>query len=269
MAGENITNQFNIGTATVMIGPMDKVFDLTPEEHSIGLVKNFTVTSQKTYTELTAGTQSVVVDAQVTGNEITTSMEVYEYTASNLAYGLGLDGSEYVTGEKFKLGAEVTGGVSATTITIAATEDISSSFAAGQLVEIQNSTDNRYDAVLVREVASATYSEGTLTVTLTEAIPTGWTFKEGDMVYTINFIPVASGEAQPFLGAKVVGILPNGNEPVTIIFPKIRITNGFSVGFQADTYSNLPFEFKPYALTTDDPLYATYKNKGMFFVDKR
>ena len=40
---QSITNQFNIGVSTVMVGPMDKVLDLTPEEHSIGLIKNFSL----------------------------------------------------------------------------------------------------------------------------------------------------------------------------------------------------------------------------------
>ena len=83
---QSITNQFNIGVSTVMVGPMDKVLDLTPEEHSIGLIKNFSLTSETNEVTLTQGLRNTQVDSQVTGVTTRMSMEVYEYTAKNLKH---------------------------------------------------------------------------------------------------------------------------------------------------------------------------------------
>jgi hypothetical protein len=79
-----------------------------------------------------------------------------------------------------------------------------------------------------------------------------WNFAVDDRVFFVNMIPVGSDEVQPYYGIKIVGILPNGNEPVTIICPKAKITAGFNIGFTTDNYGNMPFEFTPYDLTKED-----------------
>ena len=97
-AGTARSEAFNLGAATVMIGPKDQVFDFTPEKNSIGLVKNFTFSSSDTYLDLTQGIRNTVVYSVKTGSELTCSMEVYEYTAKNLKYSLGLEGFDIVGG---------------------------------------------------------------------------------------------------------------------------------------------------------------------------
>lgn len=61
MAGEAKSTSFVLGTATVMIGPRADVFELTPEEHSIGLVKNFTLSGDPSYLDLTHGVRNTIV----------------------------------------------------------------------------------------------------------------------------------------------------------------------------------------------------------------
>ena len=75
-AGSAKTEKFNLGAATVMIGPKDQVLDFTPEKNSIGLVKNFTFSANDTYLDLTQGVRNTVVYSVKTGSEITASMEV-------------------------------------------------------------------------------------------------------------------------------------------------------------------------------------------------
>lgn len=260
MAGNAITNQFNIGTATVMVGPMEDVLNLTPEQHSIGLVKAVSLTSETNEVSLTQGIRNKTVDSQVTGVTSTVTAEVYEYTAANLAYATQLDGANYTTGSVYKLAADLTGGESATTLTLEADTDVSSQFAEGTTIELQATGSKKYDKVYLVKVASASYSEGSLSLTLKNPIPAGWSFAEGDSVYTVSVIPVGSEEAQPYLGVKIVGILPNGNEPVTIILPKAKITSGISLAFNTDNYGNIPFEFTPYDLTADDAMYEEFKD---------
>lgn len=265
MAGNALTNQFNIGTATVMVGPMADVLKLTPEQHSIGLVKAVTLTSETNEVTLTQGIRNTIVDSQVTGVTSTVTMEVYEYTAKNLAYAAQLDGAEYSTGKVMKLKTPITGGASATSVVLEAESDVSASFTKGTRIQIQASGDKKYDKVFIgalSENASYESSAQTLTLTLEEAIPTGWSFAAGDEVFSVSVIPVGSDRPQPYYGVKIVGILPNGNEPVTIIIPKAKVSSGITLGFNTDNYGNLPFEFTPYDLTADDENYSEFAEYG-------
>lgn len=370
MAGEAKTTAFNIGTATVMIGPMEDVEKLNPKEHSIGLVKNFTTSSTDQYTDLTQGIQNDIVWSEKTGSDTTTSMEVYEYTAKNLAYGLGQSATKMVESKAHTLKS-----VSATEVVVDAEGASSDDYLDGDRIIIQSADSE--DMVFVGKIVTASYSAGSspeialsstvvqwfkkmnalmagagvltieegklkliaaddATVAFSQPIKTAFgfedgtgsitgtvaitaqkklsamgiadndslaitinsveseliakttpsedtsakftlelasapsevmQFKEGDKVKRVNLIYVGSRAAQPFLGAKVVGILPDGKTPITIIYPKIRITNGFNVGFQSDNYSNLPFEFTPFRMVEGDPSYEEHGD-GLFYLLK-
>ena len=386
-AGSAKTEKFNLGAATVMIGPKDQVLDLVPEKHSIGLVKNFSFSANDQYIDLTQGVRNTVVYSVKTGSEITASMEVYEYTAKNLAYALGLEGYELVEGADMSLKTAVNGTMAVTEINIDAPKGATADdIVVGDYVTIQGNKSSNEDMVFVGKVAAVTFNEetapevattgtigqlikafndqraGLLTtnlgklvinagsterismtpafatafgftgetedgmikvanngsvtgtvsisrnnklstiglatdgteleididgedvasvaikatpsgstsasfaVTFDRVIPEGFSFLAGDRVHKANLIPVGSAEAQPTLGAKIVGILPEEKKPITIIIPKLRITNGFSVGFQTDQYGNMPFEFTPFEQIPSDPLYNDYGDKGFAFI---
>lgn len=386
-AGSAKTEKFNLGAATVMIGPKDQVLDLVPEKHSIGLVKNFTFSANDQYLDLTQGVKNTVVYSVKTGSEITASMEVYEYTSKNLAYALGLEGYDLVEGASMTLSEAVDGAMSATQIKAKAPEGATADdIVVGDYVTLQGNKSSNEDMVFVGKVAAVTFNEATapeiattgtigdlikafnairegllttnlgklvvnagstekismskkfatafgftgtesgdmvvmpdngpvtgstsisrnnklstiglntnnteleididdeevasiaikttpsadtsasFDVTFTKAIPAGFHFIAGDRVHKANLIPVGAGESQPTLAAKVVGILPENNMPITIIMPKIRITNGFNVAFQTDQYGNMPFEFTPFEQVPSDPLYAEYGDKGFAFI---
>ena len=92
-AGLAKTDDFLFGTAEVMIGPHADLHDLNPAEHSIGLVKNVAVQQETQYQDLRQGVRNSIVFSKLNQSSVRLSMEVYEYTAKNLAYGLGLDGA--------------------------------------------------------------------------------------------------------------------------------------------------------------------------------
>ena len=388
-AGSAKTEKFNLGAATVMIGPKDQVLDLVPEKHSIGLVKNFSFSSNDEYLDLTQGIRNTVVYSVKTGSEVTASMEVYEYTAKNLAYALGLEGYELAEGVDLSLTEAINSSTSSASIVASApTGATADDIVVGDHVTIQGNKSSNEDMVFVGKVASVTFNQetapeiattgtigqlikavnaqsenllttnmGKLTVnasssqnvkmsqsfatafgftgdveegtglvkmaengsvtgtvsisrnnkltsvglgtdgttiilaldaspvasvaikttpsestsasfniTFEKAIPEGFSFKAGDRVHKSNLIPVGSAEAQPTLAGKVVGILPEDKKPITIIFPKIRITNGFNLSFQTDQYGNMPFEFTPFEQTPKDPLYNEYGDKGFAFL---
>lgn len=262
MAGEAKTSAFVLSQATVMIGATDKVFELTPAENSIGLVKNFTVTSEPTYTDLTQGVKNNIVYSVMTNNPVRATMEVYEFTSANMAYALGLQGADFQTNQSYELSATV-----AADDTTAETEpgsDVASDFGQGDWIILQRQ-DAPDDIHLAKLDAAATYTDPTLSLSFNNwAVPTGHSgFGIGDLVKKVNRVDVGSKDEQPFLGAKVVGILPESNEPVTLIFPKLRITRGFNMAFTSDNYSNMPFEFTPFELVSSDTMYNEFKGKGV------
>lgn len=255
---QSITDQFNIGVATVMVGKPEDVLTLTPEANSIGLIKNFSLTSETNEVTLTQGLRNTIVDSQVTSVTTQATFEVYEYTASNLAYAAGLDGAKFSMRGEYKLGAAITGGSSATSVIL---KDVPSTqvLPAGTVLAIQCSNEKMYDKVYLAKVASSEATDGDLTITLESAIPAGWDFTEGDKVFVVNPIPVGGDEAQPYFGIKIVGVLPNGNEPFTLIFPKAKITSGLTINFTTDNYSSMPFEVTPYDLTSSDAMFDEFK----------
>lgn len=257
---QSITNQFNIGISTVMVGPMKDVKNLTPEQHSIGLIKNFSLTSETNEVTLTQGLRNTQVDSQVTGVTTRLTMEVYEYTAKNIAYAAQLAGEDFSLKGNYSIKTAITGGVSATSVVLTKVpSSAQADLAEGDTIALQTTGMKDYDKVYLAKVSSANWTAdeqdettGDLTITLAEAIPSGWSFEVGDKVFFVNAIPVGSDDPQPYYGVKIVGILPNGNEPVTIICPKAKITAGFNIGFTTDNYGNMPFEFTPYDLTKED-----------------
>lgn len=262
MAGEAKTNSFLLATATVMIGPTDKLFDLNANDHSIGLVKNFSISATPTYTELTQGVKNTTVYSVMTANPVKATMEVYEYTSANLAYGLGLDGStlETITTSDVLQTTIVGDGTTMTTAVVGALTDTSAAYPIGANIFIQELGGT--DLIHLTKVASRVYAaeSHTLTITMANAVPQGMTLDAGSSVSVINRINVGSKVNQPFLAAKIVGILPENNEPIILAIPKMRITKGFTLGFQSSDYANLPFEMTPYDLVAADPNYAEFND---------
>lgn len=162
MAGEAKTNQFNLSDATVMIGEQGKGTTLTPEQHSIGLAKNVVLSTTKQRVELTQGLLNEVVDSQVTGNDVSISFDVYEYTAKNLAYAAGVDGAKMVSGNTYLLKDGVNGdGDTVDSVDIVTDTDVSGNFRAGQNVMIQAKASGANDRVALCVVEESAYTAPT------------------------------------------------------------------------------------------------------------
>jgi hypothetical protein len=255
MAGEAITQKFMLGTATVMIGAQADLFNLNPAEHSIGLVKNFSISGQPAYTELTQGVKNSVVYSVMTGNPVTATMEVYEHTSKTLTYSLGLDGSA----------------LSASTVSTTTNADtpanpagnavipvaLVTGFAAGDWLQAQ--VPGQGDKLLVAQVKEI--DDTAKTITVADAQSFSYALPMGTVVKKVNVIGVGSKADQPFLSAKIVGNLADGM-PVALLIPKIRITGGFTLAFKTDAFGNLPYKFQPYDLTATDPFYADFLPYG-------
>lgn len=249
MLGTAQTEKFALGTATVMFGPPAEVLDLTAANHSVGLTKNVSITTEPSYQELTQGVKNSLVYSVMTANPVRSSFEVYEYTAKNLLYGQGLDGSTHTTptGES-TLDSPIA--VDDTTLDVAVGDG--ASFSAGEYLLI-SAVGAAKDEVIVRKIVSISTDTITVDAAFTVAVAAG------AEVRSASVIPVGSKEDQPFLGCKIVGQLADASA-VTLVFPKVRVTQGFNLSFSSDDFQNLPFEMSIYDLVPTDPHYADFKD---------
>ena len=247
-AGLAKTNDFLLSTASVMIGPMEDLYDLNPDEHAIGLVKNVTLSSEPSYTELTQGVKGSVVFSVLTANPVKASMEVFEYTAKNLALGLGLDldatGLAPLTAQ-----TTVASPVAASPVSSVLNVTSAAGMTAGKTILIER---NSSDDFVIRKIVSVS----TNAITVDQPLPT---IASGVKVMLVNAIDIGSKDDQPFFSAKIAGKLANGDD-IVILIPKIRITKGFNMAFTSDNYGNLPFEFTVYDMVSTDALYADFAN---------
>ena len=245
-AGLAKTNDFLLSTATVMIGAMADLYDLNPAEHAIGLVKNVTISSEPAYTELSQGVKGSIVFSVLTSNPVKASMEVFEYTAKNLGYALGLDatGVEPITTQTTVATAVPASPAQATLVLASATGIV-----AGNYILVERNTG---DDFVIRKVVSVS----TDTLTLDNDLPS---IAMGAKVLKVNAVDIGSKDDQPFFSAKIAGKLANGDN-VVILIPKVRITKGFNMAFTSDNYGNLPFEFTVYDLVSTDVLYTDFAN---------
>jgi len=256
MLGNAKTSRFMLSTATVMVGARANLHVLNANAHSIGLVKNFVLQSDPQNVVLTQGLRNSTVMSVRNAENLRCTMEVYEYTAANLAYAAGLNGgsSSYnliSDGYVLKDDAEPTDE------TVNVTGSVAAAFPAGAWLYIQNAET---DTVHVAKVTSATFDDPDTTVDITGfPIPSGVTYPAGSLIGRVRKVEVGNDVVQPDLCAKVVGLTPKDNKPFVMLFPKIQISKGLAVSFQAENFSNMPFEFVPYAQVVGD---ATFDIHG-------
>lgn len=253
MAGEAKTDDFMLGTATVMVGPVDEVFDLNPTANSIGLVKNFQLTSSQTFATLTQGVKNTQVYNVHTGTDVRASMEVYEFTARNLSYaaGLGTTGVTAQTAEGALAGAQDGTATPVTSLVLGTGEG--ANFAVNDYINIVAGGSD--DNIIVRRVTAVVADTITVHNNIVVSLPSG------AVVRKVNSIRVGNKDSEnAFFSAKVVGKLVNQKD-VVLLFPKIRITGGFTLQFQTNDYGNLPFEFSPLDLVNTDTHFAEFPNE--------
>lgn len=266
MAGSAKTKNFLLSTATVMVGKPEDLHKLNPAEHSLGLVKNFQLTADPTYVELTQGIKNNVVMSVKNGDGLRASMEVYEYTLRNMGYAAGLDASgvsfDTINSMWIASAAYATPGK-----TIEVNSDITTDLSTGDYIFLQNGVD---DKVHIAKVATAVFATSKTTITLAAGYEPAATvaFPVGTRIGKVKRIDVGATDIQPEFAAKIVGLLPIDNAPFTILLPKIKITRGLGVAFQTDNFGNLPFEFTPYSGVESDPFYSEFGNAAAILFNR-
>lgn len=257
------TDGFMLGTATIMVGPVDQLFNLGAQ-HSVGLVKNVTVKTTPSFVELTQGIKNTLVASVMNGNAATVTAEMYEYTRENVAYALSLDGSTFepATGSTTVATAYVApvdpAVVGANALVLTAVTGITANKTV--LIQVAN-----LDNVMIRKVVSV--DAISKTITMDSGLPIG--VPVGAKVSVANVIPVGANESAPYLGCKIVGTLSNG-DVVPMLFGKVRVKSGLSMAFKTDNFDNIPFELDIFDLVETDPFYDYFTEvggKGMILMD--
>jgi hypothetical protein len=254
MAGEAKSDAFMLGTATIMLGALADLMNLN-DENSIGLVKNVVIKTTPGFTDLSQGVQNSLIYSVMTSNTAVVNGEMYEYTAKNLTYSAGLDGSAVTeTNVKTTLGTAVVAPVGPSTegskiLEVADTEGFEANDFA--FVQIANT-----DQVMVRKVASV---QDDVSITLVTGLP--FALPVGTVVHKVKVIPIGSTGSQPFLACKIVGRMANG-DPVAMLIPKVRVASGLSLGFKTDNFDNMPMELQVFDQVGTDPFFNMFQSVG-------
>jgi hypothetical protein len=255
MAGEALTTNFMLSTATLMLGPQADMLDLQPSTHSLGLVKNIKIKSTPQFKELTQGIQNKVVYSVKTGSETMISGEIYEYTHRNLAYALGLNGGVNSVSAPVVTTSATATTASATTLSVT----LGTGFVANHWILIADPVFT--DRVYVRQVASVAANVLTLTTPLPATI-----LPIGQIVSRVANTSIGDDSVgQLFFSAKIVGTTAD-DKPAAFVFPKVRITSGLDFNFVTDDFSNIPLELTIYDLVASDANFALMAGKQGFML---
>ena len=252
MPGQARTLNFLLGTATVMVGDPEELWDLTPSQHSLGLVTKVSFQVEPTFVELSHGAPNRLVYSAQSGERSSLSVEAYEMSSQSMMYALGARPSTFFSSDAYP----VTCG--ATTATFTHGSDISDQFPVGAWIAIQE-IPPYHDKVHYAQLSAAT-SGNTLTFT-GQPIKAGNQFSASARVMRVKEIPIGTiNQGKTFVSVKIVGILPQNDSPIVLVMPKVRIVRGFQVSFQEGAFSRMNFEFLPHQLLPEDPMYSELGN---------
>jgi hypothetical protein len=249
------TTDFMLGSATIMLGPQDALFNLT-DANSVGLVKNVTTKTTPGFVELTQGIRNSLVYSVMNSNAVGITAEMYEYTPSNLAYSLSLDGAQFVR----QTAGSTLATAYAAPVAPAEVGDDELLLAAvvgltvDSFVLVHTGKD---DNVMIRKIISV--DAGAKSIQMDSGLPMALGI--GAKVEKVNVIAVGSQDNAPFLSCKIVGTLANG-DTVPMLFPKVRVKSGLSMAFKTDNFDHIPFELEIYDLVEADPHFALFQTIG-------
>ena len=85
-----------------------------------------------------------------------------------------------------------------------------------------------------------------------------------DLDAAIEALNIGAQSPNVHLGVKITGLIdPSKNLPITLVFPKVKITRGMNLNFTTDNFGNMPFEFTPYSMVAGDALYNDFGTTKM------
>lgn len=271
MAGNAVTNNFMLGSATLMLGPVAKTNGGTIEggvhaldqSHSLGLVKNVTLETSRESIELTQGIKQDVVATAVTAAPATFSAELFEYSHKNLNYALGIAAQD--TKEVKLIGDFTVAAFNPTYDDVAGTTDLNVLFNAA----ITGLTANDYIVIKAKDTGARVIGEGEHFIAryvsgddATNIVVRGnyeaMGLVTGDYeVFLVNMLPVGIDDKTTYYAMKIVGELFDGTT-VVIECPKVDMTSGLNLAFGSDNFASMPVNGRLMKLVESDVEYMEF-----------
>ncbi len=252
---------FMLSSATVMMAPAftTDVYALTPEEHSVGMVKEVAVPLDSSMISLTNGVAQATVASKRTSVQPTISFTSYEFTAENVARSLAMAGEVGV----MKRGILTTAAAAEATELVLASDpvpgELASAIAAindipsGSTLLVQRPSPNQDYVFPTKSSGAATGPTSPFTVPIAAnyAIPAGMSFPIGSKVWVVPALRPTIDQDDLF-GIKITGTLDSYDRPVTVILPKVRVSKGFSLSFSETEYGGMPWELMPLLMSATE-----------------
>ena len=256
------SSSFMLSSATIMMAPAftTSVFELQPSLHSLGMSRDVAVKVDSSLIELKNGIAQTTVDARRTGVSASISATLYEMTAANMQRALALasatapvvkrgvlSSAAAAAAVSISVNSDPVPGDSNTAIT--AVGDIPS----GSTILIQR-INGEQDYVFPTTSTGVATGTGPYSIPIasTSAIPSGMSFAAGSHVWILSPISIASSTADDLFGVKITGTLSNYDRPVTVLFPKVRISKGFQLQYTETDYGSMPLEMTPFIMSSSE-----------------
>lgn len=254
-------NAFMLSSATLMMAPafVTDVYALTPDAHSVGMIREVAVPLESSLIELKNGVAQATVDSKRTNIQPTISGTVFEFTAQNVMRSLAMGGlaAAMKRGELDTLAAgdaETLSMISSpvpgeATSAITALGDIP----VGSTLLIQR-PGGESDYVFPTKSTGAATGTGPFEVPIADdyAIPADMSFPVGSKVWVVPAVHVGDIAADDLFCVKITGTLSNYDRPVTVVFPKVKISKGFNLQFTETDYGGMPWEMMPLLMAASE-----------------
>ena len=247
------TDRFNFSTATIMVGPQSGGFAMTPTLNSLGLTKKCVISGEPSVVTLTQGIRNEAVSSITNRFNLKFSVDVFEYTAKNIAYGMSLNGALFTTNTAVN---PVSAAAASAATSIKVAGDQTAVYVVGSWIFMQ---EGLTDQVHYGKVTTVSYGAPDTTISFAATpIPTGMSFSLAQgRVGLVNKIDANPAVSDNYFAVQVVGNLITDKRPIALRLPKCRITKGFNLKMDADAYDMMGYEFEDFVPLPTDPGYST------------
>jgi len=234
--GSPQTNQFNIGTAEVRVGPLSSANKLT-QAHSIGLVDDANVEIAQTSVELLGGFPQLQIDSAVISQESSMTATIREFSKRNLDIMMGEGIASYATDVNTLMVTDV----AAAGVSFDVTAGDGGDYAAGDIISFYK--EGAPEEVTVARVDAVAGD----TVTLDAGTPSLYAYAgTTDVIKVFKAQPTAVGAITEtnYFSTTLVQTDRARGRPIVLSFWKGSISSGLTYGTTATDFGSTELGIK-------------------------
>ncbi|WP_422451839.1 hypothetical protein [Endozoicomonas sp. ALC066] len=247
--GSPVTNSYQIGTAELRVGPLNKAGMLT-QAHSVGLVDQVTISVSQEASDLMGGFPQKKVDTAIVSQSMSISGTLREFSRRNIQTLLGEGVSEtQPSAASTTLAANAS--VGATSISVATGDG--AKFKAGDLIVIYPAGVPENLSICKVESVSAD------DITLATDLPTLFDYDSGAMVYSHEPIAIGAVSKTNYMAVQVIQKDNNTGSPKIFQAWKASVSSGMEYATSTSDFGSTELTLEclePAAIEfgTDGPL---------------